>query len=175
MKIISIRSFLYLLSIPLLLSACLDKDLPGPDGKAAFNLRLTDGPGDFQQVNINLERVQVKMENDSFQEVTTYAGYYDLLQLQNGLDTLIVNDSLPLGEIQQIRLILGDSNTVMVDSVIHLMDTPSAQQSGLKINVNRLMVQDSLNTVILDFDAEKSVVRKGNGGYSLKPVLKVVR
>ena len=175
MKIISFRSFLYLLSIPLFFSACLDNDLPEPGEKASFNLRLTDGPGDFQQVNINLQRVEVKMENDSFQEVHTYSGYYDLLQLQNGLDTLIVNDSLPAGEIQQIRLILGDSNTVMVDSVLHLMDTPSAQQSGLKVNVNKLMVQDSLNTVILDFDAEKSVVEKGNGGYSLKPVIKVVQ
>ena len=53
------------------------------------------------------------------------------------------------------------------------MDTPSAQQSGLKINLNKILVQDSLNDVLLDFDANESVVEKGNGGYSLKPVVRV--
>ncbi|MDW3649042.1 MAG: DUF4382 domain-containing protein [Bacteroidia bacterium] len=147
-----------------------------PNGKGLLQINLTDNPGDFDQVNIDLQQVEVKMRDSSgFQEVNTYAGIYDLLQLQDGVDTLIVRDSIPLNEIQQVRLILGADNSIMVDSILYPMDTPSAQQSGLKINLNRMMGQDSLNSVLLDFDAAESVVEKGNGTYSLKPVIKVLR
>lgn len=147
-----------------------------PNAKGLLRIDLTDDPGDFQQVNIDLQQVMIKMSDSSgFQEVNTMAGIYDLLQLQDGVDTMIVRDSVPINEIQQVRLILGSDNTIMVDSVLYPMDTPSAQQSGLKINLNRFMSADSLNTVLLDFDAAESVVERGNGSYSLKPVIKVLR
>lgn len=173
----------FLKRIPLLLVlfatiyACEENAVnPGAESpKSALQIRMTDNPDDYDQVNIDLQQVEVKYRDSSgFRSVNTYPGIYDLLQLQNGLDTVIVFDSIAVGELQQVRLILGPENTIMVDSVIHPMATPSAQQSGLKINLNRLMNQDSLNVVLLDFDAAESVVERGNGTYSLKPVIKVM-
>ena len=148
-----------------------------PDQSRASHLKifLTDNPGNYDQVNIDLSEVWVKIKDStSFYSLQTNQGVYDLLQLQNGLDTLIVNDSLPAGELQEVRLILGPNNTIMVDSVIHDLKTPSSQQSGLKVKLNKVMVQDSLASITLDFDAGKSIVAKGNGTYSLKPVIKVL-
>lgn len=164
----------------LVLVVCLscEEDIlnPTPGEVPRLEIFMTDDPGDYDQVNIDLQRVMVKMKDSSgFQEVQTMAGIYDLLQLQDGVDTMIVRDTIPLGEVHQVRLILGSDNSIMVDSVLYPMDTPSAQQSGLKINLNRLMSTDSINTVLLDFDAGESVVERGNGTYGLKPVLKVLR
>lgn len=174
---VSIRRIPLLLVLFTTLFACEEATLD-PNGdlsKTVLQISMTDDPGDFDQVNIDLQEVEVKYRDSSgFQSVHTYPGIYDLLQLQNGLDTVIVRDSVAFGELQQVRLILGSDNTIMVDSVLYPMDTPSAQQSGLKINLNRLMNRDSLNVVLLDFDAAKSVVEKGNGKYSLKPVIKVL-
>lgn len=169
-----IAAFFALLAlVSALLSTCRAPALD-PQERALLHIRLTDDPGDYQQVNIDLQEVRVKMAGgQGWQTVTTYAGIYDLLQLQNGLDTLIVADSLPAGTVEQIRLVLGPDNSLMVDSVLYPLDTPSAQQSGLKVNLQHLLVQDSLNTVILDFDAGRSIVARGNGTFGLKPVLRV--
>ncbi|MNN31295.1 hypothetical protein D3C81_1449820 [compost metagenome] len=51
------------------------------------------------------------------------------------------------------------------------LDTPSAAQSGYKIIRPFTVAPDTLTDLILDFDACKSVVPRGNGGYNLKPVV----
>ena len=158
--------------ISTVLMACKQNETPV---SAAIHVKLTDAPGNYTAVNIDLEQVQVKPANGTWLDITTNAGSYDLIQLTNGVDTLIVADSLPSGiQIQQIRLVLGSNNTVVVDSITYPLEVPSGEQTGLKLNLNRLMIQDSLNTVLLDFDAEKSIVATGNGKYLLKPVIKVV-
>ena len=148
---------------------------PFANRSAKLQILLTDNPGNYDQVNIDLVEVWVKIKDSThFYSLATNQGVYDLLQLQNGIDTTIVNDSLPPGEVQEVRLVLGNNNTIMVDSVIHDLKVPSGQKSGLKIKLNQVLVQDSLASITLDFDAGKSVVAKGNGTYSLKPVIKVL-
>ena len=53
------------------------------------------------------------------------------------------------------------------------METPSAQQSGLKFNIHATLEPGVTYEMFIDFDAARSVVEKGNGAYSLKPTLKV--
>ena len=139
-----------------------------------LNIRLTDGPGDFQQVNVDIKEVRIKTTNDTAQWITlnTNAGIYDLLQLQNGVDTLLATSTISSDTLKEVRFILGNDNSVMVDSIVHSLTTPSAQQSGLKIKVSKSLNLD-INTLVFDFDAEQSVHETGNGTYMLKPVIKV--
>ncbi|MBK8191774.1 MAG: DUF4382 domain-containing protein [Lewinellaceae bacterium] len=139
-----------------------------------LNIRLTDGPGDYQQVNVDIQEIRIKTANDTAQWITlaTNAGVYNLLDFQNGVDTLLATGVMSTDTLKEVRFILGDNNSVMVDSVLYDMDTPSAQESGLKVKVNKHLNLD-INTLVLDFDAEQSVLQTGNGGYKLKPVIKV--
>ena len=56
------------------------------------------------------------------------------------------------------------------------LTTPSAQQSGLKLNAKPFDVAEGQTVeLVLDFDAARSVVRAGNSGkYLLKPVITVI-
>jgi hypothetical protein len=60
-------------------------------------------------------------------------GIYDLLKLSNGVEKLIATDTLEISKVQQIRLILGTRNTVVLDGITYPLSTPSAEQSGLKL------------------------------------------
>ena len=171
----------FALAIILGLAACQLESITPPPGtrRAGLNIRLTDDPGDYQQVNVDLKLLRVKLIDDSsrasyWYDLATQAGIYDLLQLQNGVDTLVVNDSLPSGELQELRLVLGDSNSVMVDRLRYDLKVPSGSSSGLKVKLNQVLVRDSLSTIVLDFDAGASVVERGNNGYLLRPVIRVV-
>jgi len=140
--------------------------------KVDLQFRLTDMPGEYQQVNIDVQEVNVIL-NDTLIELATNQGIYNLLEFMNGKDTLIVDDEVPSGLISQIRLVLGEQNTIMVDSVLHDLKTPSAQQSGLKLNVHNEFVAGESYAYVIDFMVEKSIVARGNGTYSLKPVIRV--
>jgi hypothetical protein len=102
------------------------------------------------------------------------SGVYDLIKLTNGADTLLALGELPAGTISQIRLLLGDGNSLMVGGQIHDLKTPSAQQSGLKLNLHSTLTEGVTYKVLLDFDVARSIVERGNGEYNLKPVIKSV-
>ncbi len=145
------------------------------EGESQMTVKMVDAPGDFQQVNVEVLQVQVHNSGQGWINLPTNAGMYDLLTLQNDVSATLVNvGSLPSGHLEQLRLILGSNNTVMVDSLMFPLATPSAQQSGLKINLNTDFAPNTQYELLLDFDAEQSIVIQGNGSYSLKPVIKVL-
>ena len=114
------------IALMLILTACSESNIDSDTAKIQF--LLTDMPGEYQEVNIDIEAVKVII-NDSLIELETNQGIYNILEFVNGKDTVLVTDEIPTGFLSQIRLILGDDNTVMVDNVVHDMKTPSAQQS----------------------------------------------
>ena len=135
---------------------------------------LHDQAADYQQVNVDIQKVIIKGfgNNDEYDLTdSTGAGIYNLLDYQNGLDTLLGEITVDYDSISQIRLVLGLENTVMVDSVLYPLETPSAQQSGLKINVHGELMYVDTFIVSLDFDVSESVHQLGNGTYQLHPVI----
>jgi hypothetical protein len=97
---------------------------------------------------------------------------YDILRLVNDKDTILGQTDLDSGRIEQIRLILGPNNYVKINGQTYTLETPSAQQSGLKINLHQDVSAGLLYKLLLDFDAARSIVRTGNGKYILKPVIR---
>jgi hypothetical protein len=141
-------------------------------GEATMRVHLTDAPGDFQAVYIDIQAVEVTGVGGPVSVNLIRPGIYNLLDFRNGLDTLLGAVTLPAGYISQIRLVLGNNNSVQVDGVIYPLSTPSAQQSGLKLNLQKELSAGIVYDIWIDFDASRSVVQQGNGSYSLKPVIR---
>ncbi len=145
-----------------------------------MQVRLTDSPGDFEEVNIDIRSVQIhREETDNGTDWITLGeinpGVYNLLDFANGADTLLASHSLPAGKISQIRLVLGDNNTLKLkDGTVVDLKTPSGQTSGVKLDIDAVLEADVTYMVLLDFDAAKSVVARGNGQYNLKPVVRTI-
>ncbi|MEK6780597.1 MAG: DUF4382 domain-containing protein [Bacteroidota bacterium] len=142
-----------------------------------LEVRLTDAPGDYEAVNIDIADVQVNSgaDEDGWKSLDVNKGVYDLLKLTNGLDTLLGKIELPAGRVSQVRLILGENNSLSIDGQAISLSTPSGQQSGLKLQVNADLVEGITYKLLLDFDAARSVVRAGSSGnYNLKPVIRTI-
>jgi len=145
---------------------------------AQVQIRLTDAPAAFQEVNVDIQSVRVKFRNDdndstkNWVDFTTRAGVYNLLALQNGVDTLLGTGTLPERQVKEIRLILGPNNSIKDNGVTYPLIIPSGAESGLKIKFNKSLNAD-LNTIIVDFDAALSVRQTSSGEYRLHPVLKI--
>jgi hypothetical protein len=160
------------------LLSCSKHENSSSSGKAKLEVYLTDDPGNYDQVVIDVKDVQINVTNDSaggWQSLSTVkAGTYDLLKLVNDDDTLLANSDIPAGMIHQMRLILGPDNYVVLNGEHIPLETPSAEQSGLKFNVQQNVSGGILYKITLDFDAGKSIVKTGNSKYVLKPVIRTV-
>lgn len=161
-----------------LLISCSDDNNDNRFG--TLSVSLTDAPGEYEAVLIDLQGLQINASNDSsdingWQELTLDTiGQIDLLTLTEGNSILLTEDEIPVGRINQMRMILGSNNQIALDGDTLDLETPSAQQSGLKFNIHADIAEGETFEMTLDFDAEKSVINKGNGSYSLKPVISVI-
>lgn len=151
---------------------------------ARVQLELVDLPGDYLEVNVNIVDIQYNSSEDEegWRSFESFEGpiFIDLTQLIAGNSLLLTDELIPTGMLKQIRLVLGDGNEVKIEGDTEgegetfVLDTPSALQSGLKLNLDTVLEGGFSYTFILDWDVQKSVVVAGNSGmYNLKPVIKV--
>ncbi|MBD3749756.1 MAG: DUF4382 domain-containing protein [Sphingobacteriales bacterium] len=143
-----------------------------PEGSTKMNIKMTDSPGNYDAIILNVKEVNV-ITSGGQATLPVNAGAFDILQYRDGKDTLVASDIVPSGTLQEIRLVLEPTgNKVIVDGVSHDLITPSGQESGVKVKIQSEVVQGVAYTLLLDFDAAKSIVKTGNGGYILKPVIR---
>ena len=155
-----------------------------------LGVSLTDAPAcGFDKVYVTVVKVRVHQSSSASD---TEAGWtditlnpaqkIDLLGLNNGVLFNLGETPLAAGHYTQLRLVLdpntatGLANTVVLSCTTTeiALVTPSAVQSGIKL-VNQFDVASGQRVdLLLDFDACKSVVKRGNGTYALKPVIKVI-
>jgi hypothetical protein len=103
------------------------------------------------------------------------AGMYNIMDFTNGNSALLTSAEFPVGKISQIRLVLGSGNTLVLrDGTVKPLNTPSAQQSGLKLKIDAELKRDVTYQLLLDFDVAKSIVARGNGDFNLKPVIRTI-
>lgn len=142
-------------------------------GTSNLQVKLTDAPAAYDQVNVDIREVKVNFRDDStgWISLNTNAKVYNLLRLQNGVDTLLATGTVQTGIVKEIRLILGSNNTVVVGGVSYPLTIPSGSESGLKIKVGK-NINAGLATLIVDFDAALSINLEP-GGYKLRPVLRI--
>lgn len=146
-----------------------------------MRVMLTDAPGNYESVLIDIQEVRIHANGDAEDEENGWITIndepiqVDLMELTNGNMEFLGDAELEAGRYNQMRFILGDNNEVVVDGETHPLTTPSAQQSGLKLNINADVESGITYTLLLDFDASRSIVSAGNSGqYILKPVIRTV-
>ncbi|HZE84430.1 MAG TPA: DUF4382 domain-containing protein [Puia sp.] len=176
------RSLLVLLTVlaggSFIFLSC-NKDSSSSAGASHLQVMLTDDPASYSAVYIDVQKVEVNVSSDSgtnegWQTINVLRpGIYNLLKFSNGVDTLLAAADLPAGKLSQMRLILGDNNSVVINGQSYPLKTPSAQQSGLKFNIHSTLTAGIVYRLWIDFDANRSIVSAGNSGkYLLKPVIR---
>lgn len=142
--------------------------------KAQLSVRMTDAPANYDAVMVDVQGVEITGNGGGAVMLNTTAKVYNLLELSNGVNALIATGDLDAGAVSQIRLILGTNNTVKAGGVVYPLGTPSALQSGLKLQINKTFEAGVSYEILLDFDANQSIVLQGNGEYQLKPVIRTI-
>jgi len=143
-------------------------------GMTKMNVKITDSPGAYEAIFLSVKEIQV-LTTDGTSTLAVGSTPFNILNFRMGKDTLIASQDIPAGNIQEVRLVLNTTgNKVKIDGVMYDLTTPSGQTSGVKLKVQETLTEGVAYTMLLDFDAAKSIVQTGNGKYILKPVIRAI-
>ncbi len=168
--------------------------------KGLLSIGLTDGPppkNTYDAVYVTIKEISVKHKDKAGWDTLTGPDLnlpktFNLLDLVNGVIADLGAVELEAGHYNQMRLLLGsepdgDKNVVGDDheyaNYLILegeeeqipLKVPSGYQTGIKL-VNGFDIEHKGSTeLVLDFDANKSIVKAGKSGkWLLKPTIKVI-
>ncbi len=185
---------LVILALAIFISGCIGLlTTPGDDsiapGRGRLEIYLTDAPGDYKEVNIIISKIEGHIAVDGDE------GYWevlkewdvgdelevDLIELED-VSILLASLELEPNKYTQLRLFLmgGEEDAWIIlegsegSTSIEFLEIPSVYQTGIKLIHPFEIVESMITKLTIDFDAEKSVVKTGNGEYKLKPVIKVI-
>jgi hypothetical protein len=162
---------------------------------------LTDGPGVFDDVFLDIRSVEVLVDTSAntrvhdscnwdamgdpnrrpdssfvWENLGVKAGVYDIMQLRNGADTLLASASIKLGAIRLIRIELGTNNSLVKDSVSYPLNlVPGLPPYILvKLTGNEWeRTASNASRLWLDFDVQRSIIQVRNNAFYLSPVIHV--
>ena len=104
-------------------------------GSTTVKVRLTDNPFNAEEVNVDIQQVRVKFNDDSIHgwtDLSTHVGVYNLLGLQNGVDTLLAVGTIPTNIVKEIRFVLGSNNTIKVNGIVYPLTIQVVLNPGLR-------------------------------------------
>lgn len=161
-------SLLAITALSTIIWSCSKDESSAPDKVPANQQRLqvylTDDPGLFDQVFIDIKSVEVLVDtcgdNDDddnrwgknercwwddgrydrkdtckvWDTLAIRAGVYDILSFRNGIDTLFASGLVPQGTIKKIRITIGSNNSLVKDSVVYPLKSLTGE-TKLIVNV----------------------------------------
>lgn len=179
------RTWLFVSLLALLATGC-GGGSSGGASQGTLGVSMTDAPAcGFDAVNVTVNKVRVHKSSSASD---TDGGWTDitvnrkinLLNLTNGVLDSLGQTPLAAGHYTQLRLVLDPNTAVgLVNSVVpsggveSALVTPSAVQSGIKLVHDFDVTAGQRVDLLVDFDACKSIVKRANGTYALKPVIKI--
>lgn len=154
--------------------SCDDDDSTAGNGDYTYKVRMTDAPGPYSAVNVDIQSVTVVDGDGNTVALDAETGVHNLLELSNGADMLLASYNLEDDQVSQIKIGLGTNNSVVVDGVSRPLTFSSSDGAGLTLNVNQTLSANSNNEILIDFDANASVRETGTNTYKIVPVIRTI-
>jgi hypothetical protein len=162
------RTALAAIILALILVACAQEQ---DTGRVVFG--ITDAAADMgtvTSVEVTIDSISLRGENDAWTTVSSEQQTFDLLQLKaEGTTAVLADVNISNGNYTEMRLEI--SKVVVVDDEgEHEAKLPSGE---LKFKGDITVEGNSTSTAVFDFIADESLHVTGNGKYILAPVVKV--
>ena len=158
--------YLAVLAVSLILiSGCV-----APASTGVLQLKVTDA-GNVSSLVLNISQIEVHMANsseDSGWLTVNGSQSVDLIQVK-GIEEILGETVLDEGKYTQIRLSFSDA-TVTIENQTYDLTSPSQMKFVHEFDI----VANKITSIILDFDADKSIVEASDDRYLLKPTVKLI-
>lgn len=140
-----------------------------------FKVRMTDAPGDFAQLNVQVNAVDAYLDGKGWVNLSSETQSVNVLSLTNGSEIQLANaTSVESGLYTKLRIRFASQASIMLvggSSSLSLNWTGSSQE--VEIAINQQISADAGASLLLDFNVAQSV-NEIAGIFSLNPVITVI-
>jgi hypothetical protein len=161
--------------LPLLFTACKKEEVTAyQTGQVAIRMKNDTTFCPYEEVNVDIRSVQIRIGGSTggdWYKLNANAGVYNLLDLCNGIDTLIVDEKVPTGEIMAIRMNLGTNNSVRKNGMLYPVTLLTSQETGVEYEIYRMIGSTTPAKLHVVFDAAQSITQIGQESYHMHPVM----
>lgn len=174
----------YLLPIicVLFFASCED---PDSSPKALLNLLLVDSPAKWDSVFVEIEGVDIEVLGDGretqnqifFLEYKSGDKRVKVSDLVGGNTLLLGRNELPIGQIINATIILGDEHSMFIDEKEYILKLTDPSDNEISLSTAIHIEQGISYDIVLDMDLEKSIVQASESPltYALDPTFKLVK
>ena len=184
----AVSLLLGLLVLTFVTLACSHSDGVMNGGNSQVRVMLTDAPSDLiASAKVTISRVYLVGDDDASVDLRLASDpplTFELLDLRNGLQTLLADHAVPARHYGQLRMVVDAAEVTLVDGATFsdgtrtkALKVPSGMQSGIKVQLAEPITADAgeLTIVTVDFDVADNFVLQGPSdapnGVIFTPVL----
>jgi hypothetical protein len=188
-------------ALMLIFSACTKNGInSSTDGKVA--VYLTDGPGEFDAVFIDIQKVEVKIDDDVLHKndddrckddddrddhqkskddygewvnISFTPAIIDVLSLRNGVETKLGEANIASGTVRKIRITLGTQNSVVKNGVTSTLELRNETNNFLYVKLYDKHRERNANNSNVSVWVDFDIansIYEKDGKFYLKPVLR---
>lgn len=157
----------------LLLSGC---GMEQESGVGRIRMEVFDAPppAGVEHIFLTITEVNVSTGDDEWIPLAQPNTRFDFLDLVNGATAVLADDDLEPGMYSQLRLVVSESNEVVIDGQSYPLRVPSGEETGVKLNLDFTVQEDELVEILVDFDASRSITWTP-GNYLLHPAFRAFK
>lgn len=153
-------------------AACNSDSSPTAPNATQLAVELTDQPTDeVSEINVYISGLTVKHSEQPVEEIVADVGLVDLLTLTDGATELLATVPADPGEYEFIMVELDQSQSFVVDAETGTEMALQIPSEEIKVLGGFEVLEDMTTTLTLDFDAEQSLIKLGNGNWLMTPVI----
>jgi hypothetical protein len=190
-----------LVAFMLIFSACTKTGIDASAG-GKVSVFLTDGPGEFDSVFIDIQKVEVKIDTSStykndderckddddrddhqkrkddygeWVNINFTPAIIDILSLRNGVETKLGDANILTGTVRKIRITLGTQNRVVKSGVSSTLELRNETNNFLYVKLYDKHRQRSADSASVSVWVDFDVansIYEKDGKFYLKPVLR---
>ena len=165
------KLFIVLLAaLSTMMAGCKKELKNGQASNVKFN--ITDAPANFDALNIDIQAIKGHSQTAGWVTLSSQLGTINILNYVNGNSTLAAQGDIAAGTIDQVQLVLGSGNSVVVNGTTFALS--ASQISGLTVNMNGQLQAGGQYNWTFDFDASQSVSAAGTGSFTFTPVIRLL-
>lgn len=137
--------------------------------EAGVTIKMTDAPGDYAALNVEIERVDIYSESSGWVTLSNETQMVNVLELTNGVETTLASSSeLEAGLYTQVAVHFGSNNSIQVQSDGAYAELDLGGESSIVVDIAAEVSASASTEVLLDFNVAESVVEI-NGVFTLDP------
>jgi len=144
-------------------------------GQSSFRVRMTDAPGNFSGLFVEITSVDAYLENHGWVNLSNESHTISVLDLTNGAETVLaLNTHAHAGLYTKLKITFGNENTLVLDGTSGSSEADlhfnSQSSKEVIIAINEQVSANASADVLLDFNVAGSILAMGND-YLIQPVI----